>query len=330
MPTFAKHVRSRSWPVRLLTLLGMLAAPAVSLGQPPSPPVVPPTTQPTLVQPTLVQPTVVQPPPEAILGAGDIDGVPEPVWEFFFRAGAVIPLGGDPEDHLRTGWTFQLGLREPLAMPRPSLILFHEFAGSYTANPGDNAPIDIPGFFQGLNPPDDHIHFVRGGVLVAGTLPPTPDQVGPFWTTRLRELQRLGVHYALGATWAAGTFDGVASGRTFFMVRTGIRGGYVNPEYHKIQEPLIVEGIREHFGHNHRNILISSDGGRDSGGFFGLFQSLGAGLTLRDATWIGRFPGDITLAAELEFSHEWISLGDYSRGRGVSTFMPMLTVNFAW
>jgi hypothetical protein len=300
--------------------LGMLAAGLLGLPRPAMAQETAPETAPA--------PTPVLPPDAVLPADAYATEVPQPVWEFFFKSGPVFPLAGQPEDHLGVGWTVQLGLREPIAMPRPAMILFHEFGVSYTANPGDNAPVEIHGHFQGLNPPDDHIHFVSNGVLVA---PPLPSSgAGPFWTTRLRELQRLGFHYALGSTYSPRAFDEFSSGRGFLTLRAGLRGGYYNPEYHKALDPLIAEGIRAHFGHGHKSILISSEGGHDAGGFVGLFGSVGVGMTLRGVPWITRIPGDLTLGAELELSHEWINLGDYSRDRGLTTFVPMLTVTWAF
>lgn len=246
-----------------------------------------------------------------------------PYWEVYFRTGPVFTLGGGfLERAVQTGWTFHFGLHEPFWSPRPSLVVFHEAGGAYTFNRGERIPVVSQGFFQGQDPPDDHVHFLQNGVLVAGQ-----EGSGDFITSRLEELHRLGFQYNLGASFYPTALNERADRDLHFTVRGGFRIGWMDADYDTQLFPQIAEGIAAHFGHGHKSVFMSTFGGKDPHWFIGVFGSVGAHFTWRDVSLLFRST-DVTVGVEVEFTHDWMSLGDYRRGdHGLSTISPL--VNFA-
>src|SRR5262245_55035853 len=77
-------------------------------------------------------------------------------WEIYFKGGAVFPLGdGFFEKKIGTGWTAQMGIRQPFYRPAEPWMMFAEFGWGYTANPGlSNRPVTTSGY--AFFPNDDH------------------------------------------------------------------------------------------------------------------------------------------------------------------------------
>jgi hypothetical protein len=252
-------------------------------------------------------------PPMASLVTSEPEG-----WELYFKGGAVWPLGdGFFEKHLGVGWTAQFGMRQPLYRSPSPWMLFAEFGGGYTANTGlSNRPVTTSGiaFF----PNDDHIH-----------------QANDFYDTQIVELQRGFVQGALGAYYYPGRFN--RPGERLFHVnaRLGVRGGGMKAVYHDEVQAGLLRVWEAHAGpegHGHDPLLAQYFPDRkDPELFFGLFGSVGAGLTYYDARIFGRRFCDITLSAEVEFAHEWFDAGAYGHtDNGLGSFTPMLSVAFSF
>ena len=83
----------------------------------------------------------------------------------------------------------------------------------------------------------------------------------------------------------------------------------------------------EHVGHGHDPRLFQfRDGNHPAEWFFGLFASAGIGVTYTDVPIGGRTIPGITIAGELQYTHDWFELGSFAAGDdGLSTLTPMIT-----
>lgn len=249
----------------------------------------------------------------------------ETPWDIYVKGGPVFMLGsGFLEDRLKTGWTVQAGVREPLWTLDSGTQIFCDFGGGYATNRGDGSPVLIQGFFQGIDPADDHVHFSQNGVLTAAALPAGGS--GDLMKTTLHELERVSFHAAIGGSFAPASLNANDGLRTQMNVRVGMRAGGIDPDYEKAFLPEIDAGIAAHLGHGHQNIFVSTDGGEDPELFFGLFTSVGV-----STTYHGRY-SNVTLGAEVEFARDWFDLGDYtlSGNYGFGTVTPMVTLGFSF
>lgn len=249
----------------------------------------------------------------------------ETPWDIYIKGGPVFTLGsGFLEDRLKTGWTVQAGVREPLWSLGSSTQIFCDFGGGYATNRGDGAPVLIQGFFQGQDPADNHVHFSRGGVLTAAAV--SAGASGDLMNTSLQELERVSFHAAIGGSFVPASLNAIDGLQTSFNVRLGLRAGGIDPDYEKAFLPEIATGIVDHLGHGHQSIFLSTDGGEDPELFFGLFTSVGMSTTYQ-----ARY-STVTLGAELEFARDWFDLGDYSQfgHYGLGTVTPMLTLGFTF
>ena len=234
---------------------------------------------------------------------------------FYVQSGAVVPLGdGFLEERLETGWTVQVGMREVLCCPGPGVMLFQEFGGHYAANGGDNVPLVFSGFFQGLDPPDDHVH-----------------EFDELITTRLIDIQRVGWHYALGGYWRLlGPYSRNAP-ETRLKFRSGIRAGALQARFQKTTNPDVIAGVAEHFDHGHARVELSTDGGEDPELFFGVFVDVGLEIACHEVCSAGRRRGTLFFGADVEFAHDWFDLGDYGEGDdGLGSFTPMLSMLYSY
>lgn len=254
-----------------------------------------------------------------------------PGWEFYVKTGPVFPIGsGFLDDRIETGWTVQIGAQEAFWAPLPSLVIFREFGAAYTANDGDERRVTSLGFFQGRFPDDDHVHFLRDGVLVAAPLGAT-DVNGPLIRTRLEELHRAGIHLALGGSYAPAWLNPLEGRQIRLDFRTGIRSGGINADFEEQVPRLLIEGIQAHFGHGHRQVELSTRGSEDPELFFAIFGSIGVGLTCHDVELAGRSLGAVTFGAEVEWTKEWFDLGDFGRGDDdLATVAPRLVLSFTF
>jgi hypothetical protein len=249
----------------------------------------------------------------------------ETPWDIYIKSGPVFTLGsGFLEDRLKTGWTVQAGVREPLWSLGSGAQIFCDFGGGYATNSGDGTPVLIQGFYQGIDPPDDHVHFSRNGVLTAAALPAGGS--GDLMNTTLHKLERLSFHAAIGGSLSPAALNASDGLQTQLNVRLGMRAGGIDPDYEKAFLPEIATGIVDHLGHGHQNIFVSTDGGEDPELFFGLFTSVGVSTTYQ-----ARY-STVTLGAELEFARDWFDLGDYTQfgHYGLGTVTPMLTLGFTF
>ncbi len=254
-------------------------------------------------------------------------------WEAFVRSGPVFTLGnGFLETHVQTGWEIQAGLREYLWTPRPAAAFYHEVAADFVSNHGDDTTTLSRGNFRGLNPDETVVHFVQNGALATAPVAnvAAPSAQGPLLTNKLGDLDRGSIHYALGAEYLPGWFNGAANRQVAFGLRGGVRGGYVSAGYEKTLNPLIEQAIRQReAAQPNGTISFSNTGAKNPDAFFGLFTAVGVTVTYSDLRWWGRFPGSMTLGAEVEFASEWLALGDYApKDTELMTFTPMFTLGF--
>lgn len=316
-------VQVRAWvggwrAVVVLAVLSALA-PVAARAQP----VVPPASGPSLpgAAGTMVGDTgtTLAVGPEAFIIPADV----APFWDLYMRAGPVFTLGGGLiENRLDRGWAIQIGLRERWWTRSPQLTIFGEVGIGYASNSGDGSKVPINGAFRGLDPPDDHIHFERNGVVVSA--PVDSGQTGGLWLTELRELERVSAILAIGGAYTPDLLNRNGNRLVQGNLRLGVRGGGIHAEYRNTLLPVIKESIREHFGHGHGRIAFSTGGGKDPDGFIGLFTTVGLSVTYPNAR-LGRFSlGTITLGADVEFGHDWFDMGDYLKSEnGLSTFVPL-------
>jgi hypothetical protein len=249
----------------------------------------------------------------------------ETPWDIYVKGGPVFTLGsGFLEDRLKTGWTVQAGVREPLWSLGSGTQIFWDFGGGYATNRGDGTPVLIQGFFQGQDPADDHVHFSQNGALTAAAV--GVGASGDLMNTTLHELERVSIHAAIGGSFPLDSWHATDGLRTQVNVRLGLRAGGIDPDYEKAFLPEIAAGIAEHFGHGHQTIFVSTDGGEDPELFFGLFTSIGVSTTYQ-----ARY-STVTLGAEVEFARDWFDLGDYTQfgHYGLGTVTPMLTLGLSF
>ena len=243
-------------------------------------------------------------------------------WEMYFKGGAVFSFGGGFfEKQIATGWTAQLGLRQPLYRPAGPWMLFAEFGGGYTSNTGLRSdPVTTSGTVFFRQPDDDHIH-------------PTED----FYRTRINELHRYFVQGAMGAFWYPPGFNSPGERLVHVNARAGMRVGGMRTSY----DHEVAPGLRAIFlghtspppaGHNHNpNAALFFPGAAEPEVFFGVFGSVGVGMTYFDARLFGRRFADITLSAEVELGHEWFDMGAYGkRDPGFASVTPMLSLAFSF
>lgn len=238
-------------------------------------------------------------------------------WEAFVKTGAVFSFGdGFFEKRIGTGWTTQVGLRQPLYRAAGPWMMFAEFGGGYSANPGlSNHPVTTSGtvFF----PAEDHVHFEES-----------------FYDTQLVELQRYFVQGALGVYYYPAFLN--SPGQRLFHVnaRGGMRCGGMEAVYsHDVQVGLrtAVETHTGAGGSFDRNLTQFFPDARDPELFFGLFTSIGTGFTYYDACLFGRRFADITLSLDVEFGHDWFNTGAYGHNDpGFGSMTPTISLSFSF
>lgn len=240
-------------------------------------------------------------------------------WEMFIKGGAVFSLGdGFFEKKIGTGWTVQMGLRQPLLRPadRP-WVLFAEYGAGYTANPGlSRRPVTTSGiaFF----PNDNHVHVIAD-----------------FYDTQLVELQRAFVQGAMG--WYYYPEFANKPGERLFHVnaRLGLRAGgmrtiYANSVQLGLRSTWEIHAGPNGHGHSPNEAQYFPDA-KEPELFFSTFGSFGIGMTNFDAKLFGRKFADVTFGAEIEIGHEWFDAGAYGHGDpGFGSYTPMLSLAFSF
>ncbi len=239
-------------------------------------------------------------------------------WEIYFKTGAVFSLGdGFFEKKIGTGWTTQIGIRQPLYRPAEPWLLFAEFGGGYTANPGlSKRPVTTSGY--AFFPNDDHIHFAND-----------------FYDTHLVELQRGFVHGVLGMYYYPEGWNSPGERLFHINARAGLRTGGMKAVYfNQVQLGLrtVFDTHAGPMGHGHRPELTQFfSEARDPEWFFGMFGSVGMGVTYYNKNLFGRTFCDITFSLEVEFAHEWFDAGAYGHmDSGFGSYTPMLSVAFSF
>lgn len=234
--------------------------------------------------------------------------------DFFLGAGTVSAVGGGFfEDRARTGWTIRGGARAPITSPHRPTVLFGEIGGAYMHNDGGGDP------------------QITSGIFTDGATGQS-FELADFRETHLRSLRRGSIHTAIGASM---TPQGPANRgwkKLQFNTRFGIRLGHLDARYQQDPTAALQTLINQQvaLGSNPATFRFS-DRVERSDTFFGLFTSMGVGVTYDNVSWgFARFRR-LSFSAEIEYSHEWFDLGEYGIGdRGLNTLVPTLNASWAY
>ncbi len=262
---------------------------------------------------------------EAVPAAGPDGSATGPVtgplgWSFYATSGPIFPVGGGFQDRLNTGWTTQIGAREALTCPG-SFVLFSELAAEYTTEPARNGQVEST----------DVVATIANG--------PTMRLVG-FHQTEFRELQHLGLHGGLGWTYCPDLFDGPdgglipGDGRLFLIGRFGADGGLTHAIVHEDvttsgrNQLIAFEVANGNIGESHPTNF--NDLVRTHNPYFGVYATLGVGVTWKDASLWSVPLGDVSVAAEVQLAYQWDDIGQFEPQATYFTVSPLLTLGFAF
>ena len=233
---------------------------------------------------------------------------------FFVQSGTVSPVGGGFfEERVRTSWTIQAGARAPITNPHCPVVCFGEIAGAFMGNDGGGPALVTSGT------------LIDGSAGQAFTLP-------DFYETRLDALRRGSLQTAIGWWWTPQTAANQGWRKLQFNSRLGLRWGHAHARYTQDRtndlNALIADRIAQ--GSNPQ-FFNFSDGVKRSDVFFGLFAGVGVATTWEHVRWGFCHFRTVSLAANVEYSHEWMSFGDFGRDdHGLSTIVPTLGLNVSY
>jgi hypothetical protein len=248
-----------------------------------------------------------------ILAPQDLVLASAPFWcDVYMKGGLVFPIGRGPlPDQVRTGWAMQFGVRELITSPGQETALFLNFGGGYVENHGGGSAVVTSGFLHGNEPSENQIH-----------------PLNDFFATHIREMQRGNLLVSLDGEYYPARWNQLGTRRVHFDVRGGMRIGALHVDYDQTPTPALNNLIPTITGH--RTLEFTNNAAAFDQPF-GLFTSVGVGVTYADVQfWVFHF-ADVSLQAELEFAHDWINLGDYAHGeRSLWTVSPLLALTFTF
>lgn len=233
---------------------------------------------------------------------------------FFVQSGTVSPVGGGFfEEHVRTSWAIQAGGRAPITNPHCPVVCFGEIAGSFMGNDG-GGPAEI-----------------TSGTL----LDRTANQaffLNDFRETRLTALRRGSLQTAIGWWWTPQTAANRGWRKLQFNTRLGTRWGHAHARYTQDStaslDALVASRIAA--GSAPQSLALS-DGVKRSDIFFGLFAGVGVATTWEHVCWGFCHFRTVSLTANVEYSHEWMSFGEYGGDdNGLSTIVPTLGLSVSY
>jgi hypothetical protein len=228
-------------------------------------------------------------------------------FEFYTKGGLAFPLGRGPlPEHVRMGWALQFGVRELITCPRPDFALFVNFGGGYVENHGRGNSVVTSGVLHGNEPSENQVH-----------------PLNDFFNTSINKLERGNLLVSLDGEYYPARLNQPGVRQVHLDFRGGLRGGVLHADYNQIPTAAL-------------NNLIPTITGHRSLGFtnnaaafdqpFGLFTSVGVGVTYYNVRFGGFSVAELTLQAEAEFARDWINLSDFSGGeRSLWTVSPLLT-----
>ena len=249
--------------------------------------------------------------PGAPAGAAALDD-----WTVFVESGPLVAVGGHFDNELDMGWTVDVGARQVVSSWGHS-VLFAELAGEYENLPAVGGVVrrtDVTAV-----KPDLTMKLIQG-----------------FNRTRLVEIDHLGVEGGLGGIWDPGVFDDPGDGadagdqRLFLIGRVGLHGGATHAVFH--ETPVRTKALA-HFApgkekQDSRVRLIDSVGSHNP--YFGVFTTVGAGMSWCHASVWGVPLGDVSLTAEVELGYHWDDLGGFESKATYLSASPKLTLGFSF
>lgn len=283
-----------------------------------------PTYQPPSASPAPVSPATGLPAPAgngcgsgAVCGTGACTGV-EPLWDIYVRGGIVTVVGnGTIDDHVGTGWTVTVGLREALPCHTENTRLYADVGLSYTQNQGVGAPVQVAGVFQALVPPETTQHFLNN-----------------FATVELQNLQRSTIHGGLDWEFYPEMLNGNDRYRTAIGLSGGGRFSKVRAEYQAQPSADLVALALQVAGPGtgrDPNFLFIKTGTENKDYAFGMYAGVGASFTMYDVSLIGWRVHDVTLGARVDYIYDWFNLGTFDKGDdGLANIVPSLSLGLSF
>lgn len=243
-------------------------------------------------------------------------------WNAFLRAGPVLPLGGGFfNTGLEAGWGIQIGVQTrfwDLPASTGPWHIFGELGGSYASN-GRNGPADITaGTFDA--PPDAHTHS------------------GGFFNTNVSDIQRTAFQAALGTRYFPLALNAPGRCAVQFNARVGFRAGAIQYSTSATPTAELLGVMAEHLAPTHNGgnphdpaLFRSQNVFENSSALFGVFTSLGVGVTCPDVR-LGRMRlGEWTFGLEVEFAEDFINSDAFQRSHdGLGTITPLGTISIGF
>jgi len=252
----------------------------------------------------ILRPTVVEVP--------QIDSRDGHLPRYYLKVGGLVPLGGGQhEDLLGSGWTVQVGYRDWLSPRADETGFFFDLGGGFTHNGRHSSGPVSPGVFHADG--DDHDHMLD-----------------EFYETNLTEARRGFVQAALGRRYEPRCCFKPGHHRMQFTVRGGGRISHANLWVDNLPTEALQEVIDDHLGHGHDpdGLEFRSEVQEQyTETYTGVFGNIGIGVMYYDVSWRKWRLGDVALQAELEFSHDWVTLQGFDDD-GLGGFAQMLTLSF--
>jgi hypothetical protein len=245
-------------------------------------------------------------------------------WNFYLKSGPVVSLGsGELAPRLGTGWTVQAGAMERISCPNSAMDIFVDLGAGFLSTDGTDQGKVTSGFFFASIPPETNIHPLQN-----------------FFITRVSEFRRTDAHAALDVHYSPPFLNDNENRQLFLNFRGGARVSAIGVSYAQTPTAALQTLIDMA---SSPDALGPGRGGRDPRGFifssnarkndisFGLFGGVGAGITYRDVQIRGFHLASVTLGAEVEFSNDWMSLGDLTGGeKSVWFIAPMVSLSFSF
>ena len=227
--------------------------------------------------------------------------------EFMLRTGAIYPLGhGTMERRVTGGWRLEGSVLQSIQSPWANVGCFWELGLGLSLWDGDSGRLITSGVFrQSLFSPNQFL--------------------ADMYRTRLERLwQRYGF-VALGTNWYV---NGMFGTPWRIAARVGTRLGSARAKFDRMPSTALDEAVASAIagGASPDGFEFDSDV-NDSDVFVGLFGSIAVRTVWHDV-WLGAWHlGDVSLGAELEFGHDWMDFGDFSRSDGgVGFFGTLITI----
>lgn len=246
-------------------------------------------------------------------------------WPFvtwYLKAGTISPFGGGfLEEHVRTGFTIQTGGRAPISDPDAPLVWFGEMGGTYMGNDGTGSAV------------------TRSGVMVVSPPPifgiPQPGVSIPienFYDTYLAAMRRGSFQLGTGLQFTPQFSANQGWRKLQFNGRGGMRLGHARMKYLDTYNADLAAAIATaEADFPGASITLRPSNVFELGDtFFGLFTSIGVAMTWEDVAWGPCYFRTVSIAGDIEYSHEWIDVGAFGPDDALSTLVPTVSLNLSW